>query len=114
MAEFPDTVARHAAGTHPTFGSLPDAALGPLRRSVVRLALGLPPDSELRDSIRIACGDAHSRGVRAEHLLVALKGALDEAITDAGVARGPVRNEITRRVVTLCIDEYYSRPRPAA
>ena len=114
MEESPDTViARNGFGSHPSAHPLPGAALGPLRRSVARLARGLTPDGELRESLRIACGDAHSRGMRAEHLLIALKGVLDEAITDAGVARGPVREEITRRVVTLCIDEYYALPRPA-
>ena len=68
MAEFTDsTVARNGNGGHLMAPrSLPDAALDPLRRSVARLARGLSPDADLRESIRIAADlpimDVHASG----------------------------------------------------
>jgi hypothetical protein len=60
--------------------------------------------------------DAHADDVPPEQLLVELKQALGVLCDACAAPLGPARAELTNRVVTLCIEEYYAgraEPGPA-
>ena len=107
----------------------PDGGLSPSRslpaaaHAALRAALGAqlrlsPPDEpvstvRLRRALRLLCDDARARGVRVEQLVVTIKQAwnsLPEAAWRPGDDRG---TELLRRVVSVCIEEYYAERRAA-
>ena len=108
----------HAAASHagpPRADGTGADQLGPLARRALRGALRDPlcvraPGQEVRAVLRQLCDAAHACGLPAERLLILLK----EAWRDLPEARSAMRaHEETplTRVITLCIDEYYARPR---
>ena len=65
----------------------------------------------LRRALRLLCDDARARGVRAEQLVIMIKQAwrsLPEAASRPGDDSG---TELLRRVVSVCIEEYYAERR---
>jgi hypothetical protein len=65
-------------------------------------------EQRLREAARMLCADARARGMRAEQMLVALKGEWG-ALADVRVLRyETTRADVTSRFITLCIDEFYA------
>lgn len=71
---------------------------------------GAIADEQWRRAIGLMCAEARRADLQPEHLIVALK----RAITDTGDAHRLApqeRQELTRRLVTSCIEEYFARDR---
>jgi hypothetical protein len=90
------------------------APLGELTRGVLLRVLRDPKrtfeaDREVRAAMRQLCEAARADGLRAEQLLIALKEVWR---TLPATRRSPLdeERETFARVVTLCIQEYYSPP----
>ena len=62
-----------------------------------------------RESVRALCDDAHRRQLRAEQLLVAIKGAWHSLPEVEGAARVKPSDSSLDRFITLCIEEFYAR-----
>ena len=69
---------------------------------------GFTAEAEWRTALRELSEEARATGVRVEQLLIEVKQALGILYDTCGVPYGPARTAFTDRVVTLCIDEYYS------
>jgi hypothetical protein len=78
------------------------------RAMLAQVRRGAVPEPEWREALRGICEDARADDVAPENLLVELKQALRILCDTCSVPHGPARTEFTSRVVTLCIEEYYS------
>jgi len=67
--------------------------------------------SELQHAVRRICIDARRSNWPPEQLLIAFKMALDTIPSVQRLTRGPDRDELVARLVSLCIDEYYAPSR---
>ena len=65
-------------------------------------------EGRLRQAARMLCADARERGMRAEQMLVALKDEWAALADVRRLAQGTARADVTRRFITLCIDEFYA------
>ena len=65
-------------------------------------------EAEWRSVLREMSEEARAARVPAEQLLVEIKQALRILYDTCDVPYGPERVEFTNRIVTLCIEEYYS------
>jgi hypothetical protein len=65
-------------------------------------------EAQWRSALRAMSEEARATGVPVEQLLVEVKQALAILYDTCAVPFGPARTAFTDRVVTLCIDEYYS------
>jgi hypothetical protein len=72
------------------------------------LTRGAVPETQWREALRGMCDEARTDGVAAEQLIVEVKEALGILCDTCAVPYGPARRELTSRVVTLCIEEYYA------
>ena len=68
----------------------------------------LAAEAQWRTALREMSEEARATGVPVEQLLIEVKHALGILYDSCAVPHGPARAEFTNRVVTLCIDEYYS------
>jgi hypothetical protein len=69
--------------------------------------------TQLRDAVRILCGEARAADpVRAERLLIALRGTWEGLAVVRGIPELAVRRALWERVVALCVEEFYA-PTPA-
>ena len=89
-----------------------------LLRAVLRAwVAGLVGTAQLRGALRLFCDDARKRELRPEEMLVEFK-AVCASVPEVFAQRlASERDEIVRRAVTLCIDEFYAEPsrlRPGA
>ena len=90
--------------------ALPADALTQMREAMIAY-LEQPGDSaaSLRSALRAISAEAQARQLRAEHLIIALKQVW-HSVPD--VQRAATREEQDRlldRLITVCIEEYYSR-----
>ena len=69
---------------------------------------GFAAEAQWRSALREMSEEARATGVPAEQLLIEVKQALGILYDTCAVPNGPARAEFTNRVVTLCINEYYS------
>lgn len=69
---------------------------------------GFAAEAQWRTALREMSEEARATGVPVEQLLIEVKHALGILHDTCEVPYGPARTEFTNRVVTLCIDEYYS------
>ena len=66
--------------------------------------------SGLKHAVWRICVDARRNEWPPEQLLVAFKAALDRTPALQRLARGPDRDALVARLVSLCIEAYYLRP----
>jgi hypothetical protein len=99
---------REGNGISTNDAALRAAILITLRTSVTRVKNETPiTHSELRESMRPICADAHRRKLRAEQLLILVKvvwWSMPDALAAAGSRS---RRELLVRVVTAMLDEFY-------
>lgn len=67
-----------------------------------------PGDAALRDAVAAIAGEARLRALRAEELLVAFKGVLEELAERRGAELRSDARAFQARLVTLCIKAYYA------
>ena len=85
-----------------------DDAFAALGTAIERRLRGEGTDSELRDALRALVRQARARGLLVEGVLVRLKELL-QSLPDVRQLRDPQeRAQLTERIVTACIEEYYS------
>jgi len=65
-------------------------------------------EAQWRSVLREMGEEARAARVPAEQLLIEIKRALAILYDSCDVPYGPERTEFTNRIVTLCIEEYYS------
>jgi hypothetical protein len=96
------------AGAPPPRGLL-DAALLTIGCALQAQRREASPDLEaLRPGIRRLCLEAHRRGVLAEQLIIVMKQAWATFPMGRDPRRDAHRDELRRRVIAMCIDEYYT------
>jgi hypothetical protein len=66
----------------------------------------------VRSAVRLVCADARRQHYTPEKLLVDLKDVLRATPAVQQVPRGPERDDLVARVVTLCIDEFFDGTSP--
>ena len=66
-----------------------------------------PSRDGMRSALVDICKEAKSKGMRAEQLLVAFKSSLEEVPEIRDAATPAAREDLVRRLVTMCITEYY-------
>jgi hypothetical protein len=71
---------------------------------------GFGDEPQWRTALREMSEEAHAAGVPVEQLLIEVKQALGILCDTCAVPYGPARTDFTNRIVTLCIEEYYSAP----
>jgi hypothetical protein len=64
---------------------------------------------EVRDALRDLCDDARANGVRVEQLVIAIKQGWSTLHGERARTRAVGPDALRNQVITLCIDEYYSR-----
>ena len=94
--------------TVPPVRGASDAAIVALRSALQARLRGWLEDGELRRAIRLLCDEAHRRGMGAEQLLVMLKQAWASVAGTSNFPLGPERDELSKRVITMCIEEFYA------
>jgi hypothetical protein len=67
----------------------------------------VPTSPKVMDALRRVCDGAKRENWPPELLLIAFKKALDTAPGVQHLTRGPDRDEVVARLVSLCIEEYY-------
>jgi hypothetical protein len=67
----------------------------------------VPTAPTVIDAVRRVCGEAKKEHWPPELLLIAFKKAVDTAPGVQHLRRGPERDEVVARLVSLCIEEYY-------
>ena len=87
-----------------------EAAVVAVRGALQARWRGAVGDGELRRAIRALCDEARRHEMPAERLLVSFKQACGSAADGSGIRPGPDRDELARRAVTMCIEEYYAGP----
>jgi hypothetical protein len=61
----------------------------------------------LKDALSPVCAEARRRQWPPEVLLLAFKAALETVPAVRRLTRGPDRDELVARLVTLCIEQYF-------
>jgi hypothetical protein len=79
-----------------------------LRDAVVRRLREPGDESRVRDALRAISRAARARGLRAEHVVIALKSVCDTLPEMQGAVTSSQRARVLDRLVTLCIEEYYA------
>src|SRR5215218_7208039 len=69
---------------------------------------GVAAEEQWRTTFREMSEEARVASVPPEQLLIEVKQALHILCDTCAIPYGPARTEFTNRVVTLCIEEYYS------
>ena len=95
------------ADGHGTSSSL-DAAFATLARAIEQHLGGETRNSELAQAARAFVTAAKARGLRAEDVVIRLKLLLNTIEPTRWLERGSGRDNFRERLVTLCIDAYYS------
>ena len=96
-------VAKGPSGEAHTLGEL----LGnQLMQSIVRR--GVVAETQWRSGLRLMCEEARAARVPAERFLGDVRQALGILCERCGVPHGLARVEFTKRIVTLCLEEYYA------
>jgi hypothetical protein len=64
-----------------------------------------------RKIIRAICESAIASNAPPERLLIQFKRSLFELADASGIQDGPERSELIERMVSVCIEEYYTIPK---
>lgn len=96
----------------PAHARLSEEGLTALRSALgTTLADGDPVKSPaLRHAVQRICVDARRNDWPPERLLVAFKTAVQTLAAVQRLTREPDRDDFVRRLVSLCIEEYYGKP----
>ena len=91
--------------------SLTEGTLALLRQAIEQ-RWGDPSAAErpLRDALAVVAAEARARTLRPEELIVAVKGVLAELATIHPGLTSADELRLRERVVTWCIEAYYSQP----
>ena len=92
----------------PSQPELDPETVAALRTALAKSASQGTHVADLHDLLCRAAGDARSKGIRAEHLLLMLKDiwyALPEVMH---APSSDVENPLLRELISRCIQEYYS------
>ena len=85
-----------------------DDAFAALGTAIERRLHGGGVELELRDALRALVRQARAQGLLVEDVLVRLKELL-QSLPNVRQLRDPQeRVQLTERIVTMCIEEYYS------
>jgi hypothetical protein len=91
----------------PPAARLDDETVGALRAALARY-IGDGDDSpELSVALRRAADEAREKGIRAEHLLIALKEIWSSLPGLERAARRHGHQQLLQRLIAHCLDEYY-------
>jgi len=69
---------------------------------------GVVADTQWRSGLRVMCDEARAARVPAERFLGDVRQALAILCERCGVPQGLARMEFTKRIVKLCLEEYYA------
>ena len=97
----------HDAGASDSSASR-TARLSALTTAALRCAVAAPPreQGQVGEALRRVCELAHQQNLRAEEVLIALKTGWRQLPEAQSMGRVEA-DAALRRVITLCIDEYY-------
>jgi hypothetical protein len=95
-------------GPRPAHAGLSAEAVAALRRAVQLYVDQGSMDGEIRHAVRTMCADVHRDNLRAEQLIIAFKEAWHALPEVHRIPRGGERERLVERVVTMCVEEYYS------
>jgi len=102
----PESVSAPGSTMNPRL--LSDAGIVAVRSALQAQLRGNWPDGTLRQAIRLLCAEAHGRGLQVEQLLIALKQAWRSIPEAQRIPAGGPREKLLDRLVTMCIEEFYS------
>ena len=91
-----------------------EAAVVALRSALQARLRGAAPDPTLRRAIRLMCDEGRRQDMRAEQLLIILKRAWQSLPEVFERTREIRRDDVLGRVITMCIEEYYTEGRQQA
>ncbi len=91
----------------PPAARLDDETIAALRSALARYVNDGNDSTELRDALRRAAAEAREKGIRAEHLLLALKEIWHSLAESTRASRRADRQPLLQRLITHCLDEYY-------
>lgn len=92
----------------PSSAGLEPQTLEALRDALARSIRDGNHTNDLRTILCQAAGDARSKGIQAERLLLILKDIWYSLPGVAGVATAPGQNHLLQELISRCIQEYYS------
>ena len=101
-----------------TARTIPESTITALRSLFVRMMRDEPDadrkesarvSEEVRNALRDLCDDARDNGVRVEQLVIAIKQGWSTLHGEHARTRAVGPGAMLNEVITLCIDEYYSR-----
>lgn len=107
IMQLPEDRVVRSASDDPSVDNLADHTL---RCALHATGHGGGVDRSVRDALRKTCDLAHERGLRAEELIVLLKGAWRRLPEVRSMSRDG-SDAALARVITMCIGEYYRQPR---
>jgi hypothetical protein len=96
---------------------IPESTIAALRELLVRMVHDEPAQNvdhaagagdDVRRALQALCDDAHTSSVRVEQLVIAIKEGWSSLHSLHPRARSDGPDELLNRVITRCIDEYYS------
>ena len=95
----------------PPAARLDEETVAELRAVLARYVNDGDDSRELRDALRRAAEEAREKGIRPEHLLVALKEiwySLPELAEMARASRQHEQQRLLQRLIAHCLDQYYA------
>ena len=87
-----------------------DAAVTALRTALQAHLRAAAPPTELVRVLRLVSAEARRKAVPVQQLLVAVKSAWSSIPEARQGERTGLRDDMLDRIVSLCIEEYYSAP----
>lgn len=91
----------------PPAARLDDDTVGALRAALARYVGDGHDSDELRGALRRAAEEAREKGIRPEHLLIALKEIWSSLPELQRAARRQGHQQLLHRLIAHCLDEYY-------
>jgi hypothetical protein len=95
-------------GSRPTSAGLSESTIGALRHAIQIYVDQDSPDGAFRTAVRMMCEDVHRESLPAEQLIIAFKGVWQALPEVQRIPRGGEREHLLERIVTMCVEEYYS------
>jgi hypothetical protein len=96
------------SGPGPAHAGLSAEAFGALRHAIQTYVDQGSGDGEILHAVRMMCVDVHRDNLHAEQLIIAFKEAWRTLPEVQRIPRGGERERLLERIVTLCVEEYYS------
>jgi len=86
----------------------PEEAVGALREALRRRVSEEPNDGDLSAALRRVSAEARARGLHSEHVILLLKAVWGELPEATRHLAPDERRVMLERLVTRCLNEYYS------